>query len=256
MSQQVAWATGKLGVEDVVLGLEADTAAYSGRLKQARYLSRQAVDSAKRAEEKEVAAGYEADAALQEALLGNRAEARERVAAALSLSNGGQVQYVAALTLALAGEATRSQTLADDLGDRFPEHTIIQFNYLPSIRAQIALSRDDSSKAIEVLQAAASYELSFLGGLYPVYLRGHAYLAAHQGTEAAAEFQKILDHRGVVGNEPIGALAHLQIGRAYAMQGDTAKAKAAYQDFLTLWKDADLDVPILIAAKAEYAKLK
>jgi tetratricopeptide (TPR) repeat protein len=166
------------------------------------------------------------------------------------------VQFEAALALAFAGDAVRSQALADELGNRFPEHSIIQFNHLPTIRAQLALNRDDSSKAIEILQTAGPYELSDDGGLYPIYVRGEAYLAAHQGKEAAAEFQKILDHRGVVPEEPIGALARLQIGRAYAMQGDTAKAKAAYQNFLTLWKDADPDIPVLQKAKAEYAKLR
>jgi hypothetical protein len=133
-----------------------------------------------------------------------------------------------------------------------------QFNYLPTLHAQLALSRSDPSKAIDFLQIAAPYELGDVGfaSLYPVFVRGGAYLAAHQGSEAAAEFQKILDHRGIVLNEPIGALAHLQIGRAYTMQDETTKAKAAYQDFLTLWKYADPDIPIFIAAKAEYAKLQ
>ncbi len=256
MAQQVAWAAGKPGAEDVLLGLEADTAAYSGRLGHARELSRRAVASAERAEEKEVAASYEADAALREALFGNAAEARQRSAAALVLSNGRRAQFGAALALAFAGDAGRAQTLADDLDKRFPEHTIVQSYYLPTIHAQLALSGNDSSKAIEVLQTAGPYELSSSGALYPVYVRGLAFLVAHQGSEAAAEFQKILDHRGVVGNAPIGALAHLGLARADVMQGDAAKAKAAYQDFLTLWKDADPDIPVLIAAKSEYAKLQ
>jgi predicted Zn-dependent protease len=172
------------------------------------------------------------------------------------------VQYGAALALALAGDMSRANVLADDLDKRFPEDTLVQFNYLPTTRAQLALIRKDYSSAIDTLQTAASYELGvqanigFTGALYPVYVRGQAGLAAHQGNEAAAEFQKILDHRGIVLNEPIGALAHLQLGRAYAMQGDTTKARAAYQDFLTLWKDADPDIPILKQAKAEYAKLQ
>jgi tetratricopeptide (TPR) repeat protein/predicted Ser/Thr protein kinase len=262
MAQQVAWAAGKSGVEDALLEGEADTAAYSGRLAKARGFSRQAVASAERAEEKETAAGYEADAAAREALFGNEAEARQRVAAVLALSTGRDVKYGAALALALAGDAHRAQALADDLGKRFPEDTIVQFNYRPTIHAQFALDRNDTSRAIEALQAATPYELglpgtgSFTPGLYPVYVRGDAYLAGHQGIEAAAEFQKILGNRGVVQNESIGVLSHLGLARAYAMQGDTAKAKAAYQDFLTLWKDADPDIPVLIAAKAEYAKLK
>jgi serine/threonine protein kinase/tetratricopeptide (TPR) repeat protein len=256
MAQQVAWAAGKPGAEAGLLGLEADTAAYSGRLGQARDFSRQAVASAERSGEKEVAAAYEAYAALREALFGNLAEARKGTVEALSLSTGPHVQFAAALALAFAGDAVRSQALADELGNRFPEHSVIQFNHLPTIRAQLALNRDDSSKAIAILQTAGPYELSDDGGLYPIYVRGNAYLAAHHRSEAAAEFQKILDHRGIVLNSPIGALAHLQLGRAYAMQGDTAKAKAAYQDFLTLWKDADPDIPILKEAKAEYAKLE
>jgi tetratricopeptide (TPR) repeat protein len=258
MAQQIAWSTGKPGVEDVLLNFEADTAAFSGKLGIARELSRRATDSAQRAEEKEVAADYQADASLREALFGNSAEASRRAMAALALSHGRDVLNGAALGLALAGDASRAQELAEDLAKQFPEDTIVQFNYLPTIRAQLALSRTDSSKAIEALHGAGAYELGsvVISTLYPVYIRGEAYLAAHQGNEAAAEFQKIIDHRTMVANEPIGALAHLQIGRAYALQGDTAKAKSAYQDFLALWKDADPDIPILIAAKAEYAKLQ
>jgi eukaryotic-like serine/threonine-protein kinase len=255
MSQQVAWAAGRPGTEDVFLGLEADTAAYSGRLGRARDLFRQAVVLAKRDEEPEVAAGYEADCALREALFGNPAEARDRAADALDLSNGEGVQFLAALALSFASGAERVETLATDLGNRFPEHTIVQSYYLPTVRAQVALSRDDPSRAIEILQAAAPYELSGSGALYPVYVRGEAYLAARRGIEAAAEFQKILDHRGIVANAPVGALAHLGLGRAYTLSGDKTKAKAAYQDFLTLWKDADPDIPTLKQAKAEYAKL-
>jgi tetratricopeptide (TPR) repeat protein len=264
MAQQVAWAAGKPGVEDVLLAGEADTAAYSGRLGKAREFSRRAVASAERAEEKETAASYEADAALREALFGDADEARQRAAASLALSTGRDVQYGATLALAFAGDVTRAQALADDLTKRFPEDTVVQFNYLPTIRAQLALTRNDSSKAVEALQAAAPYESGSLAltsnfnflSLYPVYVRGEAYLAGHQGDAAAAEFQKVLDQRGVVVNEPIGALARLGLARAYALQGDAAKARAAYQDFLTLWKDADPNVPILRAAKAEYAELK
>jgi tetratricopeptide (TPR) repeat protein/predicted Ser/Thr protein kinase len=259
MAQQVAWAAGKSGVEDLLLYAEADTAAYSGRLGKAREFSRRAVISAERAEEKETAASYENDAALREALFGNGTAAHERANAALSLSAGRDVQYGAALALGFAGDAGRAQALADDLGKRFPQDTLVQFNYLPTLRAQIALTRTDASKAIEALQAAAPYELGNVVGnsvLCPVYVRGEAYLAAHQGSEATAEFQKIINHRGIAVNVPIGALAHLGLARSYAIQDNAAKAKAAYQDFLTLWKDADPDIPILIAAKSEYAKLQ
>jgi eukaryotic-like serine/threonine-protein kinase len=262
MARQAAWAAGKPAVEDVLLASEANTAAYFGRLAQAREFSRRAMASAEREEEKETAAGYEAEVALWEALFGNAAEARRRSAAALGLSNGRDVQYGAALALAFTGNAGQAQTLADDLGKRFPEDTLVKFKYLPTIRAQLALSRNDSSRAINILQVAAPYELGLPGGgafsptLYPVYVRGKSYLAAHQGGEAATEFQKILDQRGVVQNEAIGALAHLGLARAYVMQGNTANARAAFKDFLALWKDADPDIPILKQAKAEYAKLQ
>jgi Flp pilus assembly protein TadD/predicted Ser/Thr protein kinase len=263
MAQQVAWSAGKPGVEDVLLAFEADTAAYSGRLGRAREFSRRAVASAERAEEKETAAGYEAEAALRQALFGNAADAQQRAAAALARSAGRDAQFGAALALASAGDAVRAQAVADDLAKRFPEDTVVQFNYLPTVRAQLALNRNNASKAIEALQAAAPYELgtpgtgvAFTVALYPVYVRGESYLAAHQGKEAGAEFQKILDQRGVVVDEPIGALANLGLARAYALRGDTANARAAYQDFLTLWKDADPGIPILKQAKAEYAKLQ
>jgi len=262
MAKQVTSAAGKPGVEDELLEMEADTAAYAGRLEKARDLSQRAVASAERAKEKETAAGYEAQVALREALFGNVERARQRAAAVLKLSTGRDAQFATELALSLAGDAVQAQRLADKLERQFPEDTIVKFNYLPTIRAQIALNRNDASNAIEVLQAAAPYELGIEGeggfslALYPVYVRGQAYLAARRGNEAVAEFQKILDHPGIVANEPIGALSHLQIGRALDLQGDTAKARAAYQDFLTLWKDADADIPVLKQAKAEYAKLQ
>jgi len=258
MARQVAWSAGKPGVEDVLLASEAGTVVYSGRLEKAREFSRRAVSAAERSEEREVAAGYEAGAALMEALFGNAAQAREHAAAALALSTGRYVQYGAALALALAGDATRAQALTDDLAKRFPQDTLVRFNYLPTLHARLALNHNNTSKAIETLQAAIPYELGSVGygTLYPVFVRGEAFLAAHHGSEAAVEFQKFLDHRGILGNSPILALAHLGLARAYVLQGDTVKAHAAYQDFLTLWKDADPDIPILIAAKAEYAKLQ
>lgn len=256
MQRQVALGAGKPGLEDQLLGNEADTAAYSGQLARARTFSQRAVASAERAGEKEVAAGHEAVAALREALFGNQVEARQRAASALRLSQGRDVQYQVSLTLAFVGDSARSQVLADDLAKRFPENTIVQYNYLPVLRAEIARSRNDAPVAIDALQIAVPYELGGYGlPPYPPYIRGLAYLVAQRGNEAAAEFQKILSHRGLVVNSPMGAIAHLQIGKAYVMQGDTAKARAAYQDFLTLWKDADTDIPILKQAKEEYAKL-
>jgi len=254
MAQQVMWAQGKPGVEDVLLDYESHTTAYFGQLAKARELCRQAVASAARAEKKEKVARYEADAAVREALFGNPSEARQRAVAALAPSTGRDALYVAALALALVGDGTRAQALADDLAKRFPKDTVVQFSYLPVLRAQVALNHNDVPKAIEALAAAAPFELGNVGSLYPVYVRGQAYLLNHLGKEAATELVKIIQHRGIVFNEPIGALTHLQLGRAYALQGDTAKARAAYQDFLTLWKDADPDIPILKQVKAEYAK--
>jgi len=262
MAQQLAQSAGTPGIEDELLGMEADTAAYSGRLRNARDFSRRAMDSAERAQEKEAAATYSALSGLRESLFGNADEARRYSALAMGRSTGRDVQYASALALAYAGDDRRAQEVTGDWGKRFPEATIVQFNYLPTLHAKLAVSRGNASEAIEILRAATPYELgattsSVYGwtALYPVFVRGEAYLAAHQGSEAAAEFQKILDHRGIVLNEPIGALAHLGLARAYVLQGDTAKARAAYDDFLTLWKDADADIPVLIAAKAEYAKL-
>jgi len=256
MAKQVAWAAGKPSVEDSFLSYEADTAAYSGRLGKSREFSRRAATSSDRAGEKEVAAGYKANAALREGLFGNSAEARQQATSALEFSTG-QWQYVqcrAAWALALAGDSGRPQALAVDLAKRFPENTIVQFKCLPILQAQFALNRNDAAKAIEALQAAAPTERG-IGDQYPAFLRGEAYLRERQGELAAGEFQRILNSPGLVISEPIGALAHLGLARAYALQGDTAKAKAAYQDFLALWKDADPNIPILIAAKAEYAKL-
>jgi len=255
MAQQLAWSAGKPDVQDQLLASQAYTAAYYGRLKEAREFFRRAVASAERSEKKEVAAGYETGAAALEALFGNTAEARQRAEAALALSKGRDVQMSAAFAL-VAGDAVKAQTLADDLAKHFPQDTVVQFIYLPILHAQLALSRKDSAKAIEALQSAAPYELGSAGGLYPVYLRGQACLAARQGRKAEAEFQKVLEHRGIVVNDPIGALAHLGLARAYGLSSDAAKAKSVYEDFFALWKDADPDIPILKEAKAEYAKLQ
>jgi tetratricopeptide (TPR) repeat protein len=197
-------------------------------------------------------------------LYGNSPAARYNATTALELSNGRDVEYAAAFAFALAGDWPRSQTLARDLGKRFPEDTSVQFNYLPVLDALLALNRHDPQKAIEELQPSIRYELGvpaidfneFFGGLYPVYMRGEAFIAEGRSAEAAAEFRKILDHNGITVGDPIGAMARLQLGRTYVLSGDAAKAKAAYEDFLALWKDADPDVPILKKAKAEYARLR
>jgi tetratricopeptide (TPR) repeat protein len=261
MDREAAALMGKAGVEDLMLYFESDTAAFGGQFAKARELTRQAADSAQRADEKETAAYYEAEAALREGLVGNANLARQQVQAALALSNGRDVASLSAIALALANDTAQAARLTADLAKRFPEDTMVQFNYLPTIRAAGALRAGNAAKALEALEAAASYELgvpnvTFTFTLYPVYVRGEAYLMAHQAAPAVAEFQKILNHPGVVLNFPLGALAHLQLGRAYVLSGDIAKAKGAYQDFLALWKDADPDVPILKQARAEYAKLQ
>ena len=249
---------------DWVTGQESDVLAYSGHLREARSKSQRAVDLANAIGGSERAAELEAATAVREALFGNVAEARRNAAATLEISKDRDTEYPAALAWALAGDSSRAQALEDDLKNRFPEDTFVNFSYLPVLRAVIALDHRMPSQAIDFLQAAAPYELGsqdlggigFVGSFYAVYIRGEAYLAAHRGVEAAAEFKKILDHRTIVMNEPIGALAHLETGRAYVLAGDTAGARSSYQDFLTLWKDADADIPILKQAKAEYAKLQ
>jgi DNA-binding winged helix-turn-helix (wHTH) protein len=264
MARLAGSAAGEAEDEDLLLALHADTAAYFGHLGKAREILRQAADSAGRDGDKEKAASYYAASAVREALFGNAARAgQQAILAKRRISGRRDVDYGLALALAYTGHADQAQALAADLGKRFPQATVVQFNYLPTLRAKLALLHSDPQEALVTLRAASPHELGLPAlnfynwpNLYPVYVRGEAYLAAHQGSEAAAEFQKIVDHRGIVLNEPIGALAHLQLGRAYALQGDTAKSRAAYQDFLTLWKDADLDIPILREAKAEYAKLQ
>jgi hypothetical protein len=268
MQRLAALAHEKFGAADWIQDWIYDQEAYalgcSGHLQKARIKSHQAIDLAMQGQHRNNAAQHEAGAAVGEILFGTVSEARRSALSALDLSHDRDAEYGAALALALSRDSPRSQALATDLGKRFPEDTLVAFSCLPVLRAVLALNRGEPSTAIELLQVAAPYELGYLGSgsigfvgsLYPIYVRGAAYLAMHQGAEAAAEFQKILDHRGIVGSEPIGALAHLQLGRAFKMSANTTRAKAAYQDFLTLWKEADPDIPILKEAKAEYAKLR
>ena len=261
MAQQLAAAAGKAEEENGLLYLQASTAADSGQLAKARDISRQAAASAMQADEKEMAADCEAGVALWEAWFGEVSGARNSASQALAVSKGRDPEYVAALALAVSGDSNSAQLLEDDLEKRFPADTVVQFNYLPALGAQIDLNRDAAAKAVEDLHIASSYELgvpgnsSFSPNLYPVYIRGEAYLKSRNGKQAAAEFQRILDHRGLVLNEPIGALAHLGLARAYVISGDSAKARVAYQDFFNLWKEADPDVPVLKQAQAEYSKL-
>ena len=218
------------------------------------------LDSAERAGRMEKSSSFRMDGALREATCGNLPEARQATKLALSRTPLGQnAEAAGALALAITGETTQAQSILQGFVRRFPQNTLVQSVVLPTVQAQIELVRENPQRSIELLRTAAPYELtnaSLKGCMYPVYVRGEAYLVAKQAAAAAAEFQKILDHRGLVGSCETDALANLQLARAYAMQGDTANAKAAYQDFLTLWKDADPGIPILIAAKAEYAKLQ
>jgi eukaryotic-like serine/threonine-protein kinase len=266
MDQAVALAQGKHGIEHWMAHSQALVLARSGHLQLARQLSSRAVDIAQQEGDREPAATYQAARGVWEALYGNTVEARRNAAAALALSNSRDAEYAAALALAFSGDLSRSQTLAADLEQRFPEDTFARFTYVPVLRALSALRQGQPAECAERLQAALPYELAanglnfntffYLGGLHSAYVRGEALVAERRYAEAIAEFQKILDHRGIVGADPIGALAHLQLGRAFALSGDMAKAKSAYQDFLNLWKDADPDIPILKQAKAEYAKLQ
>jgi eukaryotic-like serine/threonine-protein kinase len=259
MNRQLAGAAGQPG-EDVFLAAQSDTEAYYGHLGKARELSRRAAEMAGHRGQKETAAEWLMDAALREAEFGNFGQAREKTNAALGLAPTRDIQTLAALAYARAGDSARAQKMADELAKAWPMHTMLNSYWLPTIRATIEVNRAQAAAAIELLQAAGIYELGGPnptgGTLYPVYVRGQAHLLLRHGNEAAAEFQKFLDHRGVVLNFPFGALAHLGLARAYALQGDAAKARAAYQDFLLLWKDADPEIPILVAARSEYAKLK
>ena len=264
MDRAAAQAKGKPGAEDWMEHSEALVQARAGHLRAAEEMSRRAVELAQQAGQKERAATYEAGRAVWEAFFGNAPDAKQSAMAALELSKGRDVEYGAAFALALAGDLPRSQALAHDLENRFPEDTSVQFSYLPALRGLFALNRHEPQKAVELLKVAAPYDFAvpaidfntFFGGLYPVYLRGQAYLALHQGVAAATEFQKILDHRGIVAGDPVGALARLQLARAFALSGDKTKARAGYQDFLSLWKDADPNIPVLKQANAEYAGLK
>jgi eukaryotic-like serine/threonine-protein kinase len=262
MQQQVSWAMGKPGTEDLLLSAHSDTEAYNGRLAKARDLSQHAVDSAKSNDAKETAAIWAVNQALREAEFGNATQARQFASAALALAPlGRDVQLLAALALARAGDSVTAQKFVDKLNSDFPLSTILQHYWLPIVQAEIELAHGNPARAIEVLHSASTYELGDPpqfqpGTLYPVYVRGQAYLRAGNGTAAAEEFQRIIDHRGIVLNFPLGALAHAGLARAYALSGDAARAKGAYQDFFALWKDADPAIPILKEAKAEYAKLQ
>jgi eukaryotic-like serine/threonine-protein kinase len=273
MAEQQQWFAGKPDYENFGLALASDTEAYGGHVGKARELTKRAVDFSIRVDSKETGAIWQANAAVQQAAYGNATEARQSAAEALKLAPASQgVESEAALAFAMAGDTARAESLAQDLGKRYPLDTQMQSLWLPAIQAQLALDKKNPASALNALQAASPIELGSIqfvaniSCLYHVYLRGEAYLAAGQGSAAAAEFQKVLDHSGIVWNCWTGALAHLGVARANALQARTSqgadadaarvRALAAYKDFLTLWKDADPDVPVLKEAKAEYAKLQ
>ena len=261
MERQLSWAAGKPGAEDLLLSFQSDTEAYYGRLKSAQVFTRRAIGSAVRADSKETAAMWQANASLREAEFGNFANARQAASDALALSSGRDVRLFAAIAYARIGESARSKTMIAELEKNYPSDTLMKVYWLPTLKGALELSTNHPEQALVFLEAALPYELGQppqlqVGTMYPVYLRAQAQLAIHNGAAAAAEFQKFLDHRGVILNFPLGTLARLGLARAYALQGNAAKARVSYQDFFTLWKDADPDIPILKEAKAEYAKLQ
>jgi eukaryotic-like serine/threonine-protein kinase len=261
MERQVVWAMGKPGAEDILLAEKSDTEAYYGRLNSAREFSHEAADSAVRSGSSEAAAFWLVTDALREAEFGETTKAKEQVKKALSVSPGRNVKLFAALTLARIGATVQAKKIMDELEEAYPSNTVLMVYRLPAVKAAIALQEGRPSRALELLEAVKPYELgqptpSPLQPLYPAYLRGEAYLALHKPTAAAKEFQKLLDHPGIARNFPLAVLAHLQIAQAYALEGDTLKARTAYQDFLNLWKDADPDIPVLRQAKTEYVRLR
>jgi tetratricopeptide (TPR) repeat protein len=260
MAQQAAATSGIPGVEDQMFFVESETTADHGQFGQARELTRRAADSARRAQENETATEYEGHNSVREALVGLADDATKDAQSAVSSIKGKHGEGFSAIAFALAGDIKDANQAIEDLTKQFPQNTAVQTRYLPMARSALALNSGNARAALDALTAAAPYELGhtnedFTFALYPIYLRGQAYLAEKNGAAAAGEFQKILDHASIVGNEPIGALAHLGLAQAYSLSGNTAKAKTAYQDFFTLWKDADSDIPLLIQARAEYAKL-
>ncbi len=263
MRRQLVWATGKPGAEDLLLSLQSDTEAYSGHLRKARALSQRAAEAAKHNDQRETAALWLMSAARRDAEVGNAVNAQRLSKAALALAQTRNLQILTALALARGGNTASAQAMSDDLNKHSPLDTSLNGYWLPSIRASIELNRKHPAKALELLQTASAYELGSTqptaqagATLYPVYIRGEAYLKAGEFRAATAEFQRIVDHHSMVQNFILGALARLQLGRAKALDGDKDGASHAYQDFLTLWKDADPDIPILMQAKAEYAKLQ
>jgi len=259
LETMVAKASGKPGIEDALLATHSDTAAFVGQLRKSRDLSRQAVESARANGSKETAASYLANHAVWEAEFGNASTAISDARSALALASGKDVQVAATLAFARAGDLSTAETLSRRLQKSYPQDTLLQLVWLPSIHAEVALGRHDAPQAIEFLRSAIPYELGAqtpFQCMYPVFIRGQALLKAHQSEAAAAEFRRIIDHRGLVANCPLGALAHLGSARSLAQMGNSPDSRTAYQNFLALFKDADTDVPLLQQAKREYENLQ
>jgi len=261
MTKEMSWFDGKPDLEHERWAFQSQTEAYYGHLGRERELTKRAADAALRTDNKESAALWQDDGAIREAEFGNSADAKREVGAAVGLgTNDRPSSEEAAVAYAMAGDAARAEAIIQVLTKRFPLDTLVKSYWVPTIEAQIAIDQKNPARAIELLQAAIPIELSIPPGateigscLYPIYVRGEAYLAAKQGTSAIAEFQKLIDRSGVVQNCPTGALAHLELARAYVLSGDSTTARAAYNDFLALWKDADADIPIFRDAKSEAA---
>ena len=256
MQRQAAWAAGRTAVEPLFLWNQSETAAFLGRVSAARELARRSLESAMRTNQNEFSAEVHLEAALRDVDIGDRSKARQHIASALALASTRDVQALAALALARVGQTSESQRIVEHLAAKYPSHTLLNSYWIPTIRATIELKRNDPAKAIEFLGPVAPYELGLFppldGNLYSAYLRGEAYLLLHQGNKAASEFQKFKDHPGVVGNYFWSALARLNLARAYRLQGDTVRARAAYDDFFTLWNNSDKPLAILKEAKTEY----
>ena len=264
MNQQAAMARASRSAEDFISHLEGLRLAGSAQLQDARRTSAIAAAIAKQSRRLERAALFETATAVWEALYGNAAAARQKVATALSLGRGRDVDYAAAFALAVSGDVSRSRALADDLTRDYPEDTSVQFMYLPALRGLFALDARDPAGAIQSLQTASRFDLALggigfnaqFGKLYAIYVRGLAYLAARQPAEAAAEFQRIVDHRSIVLVDPIDALARLQLARALVLSGNTVKARSVYDGLLALWRNADARIPVIDEARAERARLR
>jgi DNA-binding winged helix-turn-helix (wHTH) protein/tetratricopeptide (TPR) repeat protein len=263
MEHQLAWSKGKAEVEGWMLSFSADVQAFSGHLQRARELSGLAVESVGKTGQRESCALIRLNRAWRDSVFGYPQQGRKEAESALKQMPSRDVQSFAALVLASAGDNARAQAIADELGRRYVDNTLLNTYWLPAIRAVIEINHKNPGKALVLLQPARRAELGIpepsfeeAAPFLPVYIRGQAYLLLGRGKESAAEFQRLIDYRGVTTNSPLAAVAHLKLGDAYVLQGDTVRARSEYEKFLNLWKDADSDIPMLKKAKAEFAKLQ